>query len=306
MKFYFILQYRRMIRFLKELGLHPMIALVLIIIAFLGLSTYLFYKTEMAYLVYDLLMISILLRLGNQERNDSLKAIFGKSDYLRIRMLENGCLCFPFFLYLGYKQLYLPALLLVPIAIGLALIANLPKLQTTIPTPFKRIPFESIIGFRKSAWFLFLIYLLSGKALQVDNYNLGIFSLVVLFFIHMDFYSKPEEKYYCWIFAMGPTAYLGRKIKDGLIASSILTLPVFLAIIICFLGNYWITIAAQLLGYTYLISMILAKYSAFPGRLNIVHSIFYAVSILFPPLLIIIIPIFYIQAKRRLTNILGW
>lgn len=306
MKFYFILQYRRTIRLLDELGIHPFIASTLVVIAFVGLSKFLFIKTAMAGWIYLLVTISVLLNLGKKERNDQLKAIFNKTDYLLIRGLENGLLVLPFLLYLCYEGTYLLALALFPISVGLATSINLPRMQTTIPTPFKKFPFEFIVGFRKLAWFIFLIYLLAGKAVQVGNYNLGIFSLVVLFFLCMNFYAKPEDEYYCWIFSMRPKEFLFKKMITGLVCATALTLPILLAIMVFFPSNLWIIIAAQLLGYTYLISMILAKYSAFPGMLNIAHGIFYGISILFPPLLVIIIPIFYIQAKRRLTTILGW
>jgi len=306
MNFYFTLQYRRTIRSLKELELHPFIALIFAVLAFIGLSKFLFYKTDMASWVYCFLTVSALLNMGTKKRNDQLKTIFKKKDYLSIRILENGLLLLPFVLYLCYEQAFLLALVLIPIAVGLAVLTNFPQIQKTIPTPFKKFPFEFIIGFRKTVWFIFLIYLIAGKALQVGNYNLGIFSLAVLFFTSMSFYSKPEEEYYCWIFSIGPVAFLLRKIRDGIISISILTFPILIAAFVFFPENLWITIAVQLLGYIYLVSMILAKYSAFPGVLNLAHGIFYGISILFPPLLIIIIPIFYIQAKRRLTTILGW
>ena len=306
MKYYFALQYRRTIRLLDELGLHPVIALVLVVTAFLGLSKLLFIKTEVAGWVYWGMAISILTNLGKEKRNDQLKAIFNKRDYLKVRIWENGLLLLPFFLYLCWEQVFMLALTLIPISLGLAILTNLPQVQTTIPTPFKRFPFEFIIGFRKTVWFIFLVYLLFTKAIQVGNFNLGIFALGVLFFLSMSYYSQPEDEYFCWIFSMNPVEFLLKKIVSGLICLSILTLPMFIVITTLFPENILIIIAAQLLGYIYLTSMILAKYSGFPKGLNIAHGIFYGISILFPPFLIIIIPVFYIHAKRRLTTILGW
>jgi len=306
MKYYFSLQYRRIIRLLKELGIHPLLALFLCVIVFVGGSKFLFYKTETASWIYCFLTIGVLLNLGNKERNDRLKPIFNKKDFLLVRILENGLFLLPFIIYLCYEKAFLFALGLILISLGLALFTRLPKIQRTIPTPFRKFPFEFIVGFRKTALFIILIYLLAIKSIQVYNYNLGLFSLTVLFFTSMDFYSKPEEEYYCWIFAMGPKEFLLKKIRDGLICISILALPLFVGLLGFYPDKIWITIAIQLLGYIYLSSMILAKYSSFPGGLNIVHGILYAISIIFPPLLIIIIPIFFTQAKRRLTLILGW
>ena len=306
MKFYFTLQYKRTIRLLKELGIHPLLGLFLCVIAFIGGSKFLFYKTETASWIYCFLIVGILLSLGNKEHNDQLKPIFNKKDFLVIRILENGLFLIPFIIYLCYEKAFLFALGLIPISLGLAFFTNLPTFQRTIPTPFRKFPFEFIVGFRRTVFFIFLVYLLAVKAIEVNNYNLSIFSLVVLFFTSMGFYSKPEEEYYCWIFAMGPKEFLLKKIRDGLISSSIMTLPLFIGLLGFYPDKIWITIVIQILGCIYLSSMILAKYSAFPGGLNIVHGIFYATSIIFPPLLIIIIPFFFIQAKRRLTLILGW
>jgi len=306
MKYYFTLQYRRTIRLLKELEIPPLLAGFLCILAFVGGSKFLFYKTETANWIYCFMAIGALLILGNKVRNDQLKPIFNKKDYLLLRILENGFFLIPFILYLCYEKAFLYILGLIPISLGLALFTNLPKIQRTIPTPFRKFPFEFIVGFRKTVGYIFLIYLLAVKAIEVNNYNLGIFSLAVLFFISMGFYSRPEKEYYCWIFAMGPKEFLLKKIRNGLICSSILTLTLFIGLLGFYPDKIWITIVIQLLGYIYLSSMILAKYSAFPGGLNIVHGIFYAISIIFPPLLGIIIPIFYFQAKRRLTTILGW
>ena len=306
MKYYFTLQYRRTIRLLEALGIQPLLAGFLCLVAFIGGSKFLFYKTETANWIYCFLTLGTLLSLGNKERNDPLKSIFNKQEYLGIRILENGLVTIPFIIYLCYEKAFFFALGLIPISIGLALFTNLPKIKRTIPTPFRKFPFEFIVGFRKTALFVFLVYLLAIKAIEVDNYNLGIFSLAILFFTSMSFYSKPEEEYYCWIFAMGPKDFLLKKVKDGLICSSILMLPLFIGLIGFYPDKIWITIAIQFLGYIYIISMILAKYSSFPGGMNIVHGIFYGTSIIFPPLLMVIIPIFYIQAKRRLTTILGW
>jgi len=50
-------------------------------------------------------------------------------------------------LYLCYEQVFLLALILIPVSTGLAVLTNLPEIQKTIPTPFKKNPFEFIVGF---------------------------------------------------------------------------------------------------------------------------------------------------------------
>jgi hypothetical protein len=59
-----------------------------------------------------------------------------------------------------------------------------------------------------------------------------------------------------------------------------------------------------LLGYVYLVTIILAKYSGYPNEMNLLQGILIGISLLFPPILIGIIPFFYLQSIKRLNDIL--
>jgi hypothetical protein len=48
----------------------------------------------------------------------------------------------------------------------------------------------------------------------------------------------------------------------------------------------------------------LAKYSVFPEKLNIRFIIVFALTLLLPPLLLLIIPYLYIQSTKKLKEIL--
>lgn len=305
MNFYFTLQYRRMDRKLREAGIHPVLGMALFAMAFVALTEYLFSKTDIAAWIYGILAVSVLLQLGDKERNEPLQVIFSKQHYVQLRLVENGLTVLPFALYLLFKNHALIALGLIPISMALAAFNTRQRFRFVTPTPFKKFPFEFIVGFRKSWWLLAVGYFLTIKAIQVGNFNLGLFSLALIFLVGMSFYFKAEKEYFVWIFAMDVTAFLRKKILAALICISMLSLPILIALYSAFPEDIFTLIGFQLLGYLFLCSMVLAKYSAFPNEMNLPQAILYGLCLWFPPMLLIIIPIFYVQAKRRLKVIVA-
>ena len=64
-------------------------------------------------------------------------------------------------------------------------------------------------------------------------------------------------------------------------------------------------IALILLSYIYIITIILAKYSVYPNEINLPEIILIGTSIVFPPLLLGIIPFFYTKSIKQLKLILN-
>ena len=149
-----------------------------------------------------------------------------------------------------------------------------------------------------------MIYFLIGKAIQVDNFNLGVVSFGVLFLICMSFYLKPEPSYFVWVHADSPDSFLKRKLGWAFICATTMTVPALLSLIVFFPDYLIISIVVAVVGYIYLSSMVFAKYSAFPKEINVPQGIMYVISLWFPPLLLLVIPIFYKKAKRNLEQIL--
>jgi hypothetical protein len=305
MGFYFTLQYRRISRQLEAAGIHPVLGLLLFAVGFLGLSKYLFYKTAFAPWIFTLIALSTLLRLGSPDRNDQLRLVFGKLDYYRVRFLENSLAALPFVGFLLFERQFIFAIGLLPVALLLAMVKNQPALNIRLPTPFWKYPFEFIVGFRNTWWMIALSYFLCAQAIHVGNFNLGLFSLALCFLLGMSFYSKPERTYFVWIFAFDGPGFLRHKAITGLICVSILSAPVLIALYMAFPDKALVTTAVQAIGYCYLFSMVVAKYSAFPKEMNVPQGLLYGLSLWFPPMLLLVVPIFYIQSKRRLTSILG-
>lgn len=306
MKFYLALQVKRLERKLTEIGIQPILGYVLLLLGFLSLSKYLFYKTEFAVWIYGVVAVSSVLRLGDVKRNDLLRAIFRKKEFYQIRLLENVIVASPFFLYLLYEGRYLMSLLLLPLSL-LAVLANFRQsFFMTIPTPFRKFPFEFIVGFRKSLPFFLLAGFLLYKGIEIANFNLALFSLGLVFLMSMSFYLEPEALYFVWIFNSDASSFLRQKMLHALMCVSILSLPFLLLLCFYFPDKIWIMAITQFVGYGMLIAMLLAKYSAFPDTMSIPQGIFFALSLWFPPMLLITIPVFYAQSKKRLKPILEW
>jgi hypothetical protein len=306
LKFYFILQCKRIYRHIDEFGVIPIFGFAVLIAFFIWISNALFEKTWYASYVYISIGLGLSLKLGSVKRNVFLKKCFPSETYWKLRMLENLLFILPFNLFLVYKHCYLEAFLIVIITVGISFINNLEIKSVTIPTPFGKKPFEFVIGFRTTFWLFILFYIITFISVVVGNYNLGIFGLIAVFGICMSYYSKNEPLYYVWIYVMTPKAFLHDKIKTALLFSSILAVPIVVALSSCFpLEKLQITLLFMCLGYCFIILTILGKYHNYPSQVPILQAMAILVSLMFPPLLVIIIPYFYKRAIQNLNSILA-
>ena len=212
MKYYFSLQFTRTKRWFEELGLDPWLGMAISVVLFIIGSHFLFVKTELASWIYILLAGSIVANFSEKQRNDQLRLLYNKATRLKVRLIENGIVVLPYLLFLLYKGGYLFVVGLMVVAILLALFDFRKTATWVLPTPFRRFPFEFIVGFRKSYFIILLIYFLIGKAIQVDNFNLGVVSFGVLFLICMSFYLKPEPSYFVWVHADSPDSFLNLRV----------------------------------------------------------------------------------------------
>ena len=299
------MQIRRLNRTLKEIGIHPYIVYVLVLPVFVILSKLLFDKTEFADWIYIGIALLLGLRLTDKHRTEELVTLFPKKVFHLIRGLEHFALQLPFMLYLIYEQKFLFAGGLVLASCLLSLYRQQFGIGQVIPTPFKRIPFEFIVGFRQSVIFLLGVYFLLAKAIQVDNYKLSLFCIPVSFLICCSYYFIPEKTYFVWMFNMDTNQFLKHKIALGLFSGLIITLPLCIILMIAYPEVWYFILGLEMLGSVVLLTMILAKYSAFPNEMNIPQVILFVLCLVFPFLLPFAILIFYKQAKRRLIPILG-
>lgn len=301
---YFRLQQQILNRRLRALGIAPILGQGLALLLFVALSFYLFYKTTYAAYLYCVMALSLLAPLGEKERNEFLKVQFSKVDYRKIRALENGLIVLPFALFLGYKLQLVLAWLLIFLALLSSVINRNSRLNFTLPTPFYHFPFEYAQGFRQN-WALYLLaYFITWKAIEVDNFNLGVGSLALLGILGLIHYGKAENEYFVWIYACSAKQLLYKKIGTACGYLTLSALPLLLVLGVFFADKIWILLGVQVLTSLFLLTLILAKYSAYPGAMSVPQVLLLGISLWFPPLLFLVIPMFYRRAVERLNLIL--
>ena len=305
MKEYFQLQVKILNRRMIDFGLPVLIGYAILPVVFVLLSNYLFEKTEFANYVYGLFALIFISKLSEPKRNDFLKSIFNTYNYKKLRIVENIIYCLPFTLFLIYKKQFVFSITLNLFVICTMLFNFSTNLNAVIPTPFGKKPFEFTVGFRKSFYVFPIAYFLTYISVSVGNFNLGIFSMLLIGIICFSYYSKIENDYFVWNYNLSPKEFLIEKTKTCLLFFTFLILPIIITLGFSFISQIDILIVFILLCYAYLITIIFAKYSSFPNDMSISQGILIGLSLVFPPILILFIPLFYSQSIKKLNTILN-
>ena len=249
MKEYFLLQFKMLNRKMIDFGLPLLIGYALLPFVFVLLSNYLFEKTEFANYAYGLFALSFVLKLSEPKRNDFLKSIFNKHNYKKLRILENIIYCLPFTLFLIYKKQFVFSIILNLFVIITTLFNFSTNLNVTIPTPFSKKPFEFTVGFRKTFYVFPIAYFLTYISVSVGNFNLGIFSMLLIGITCFSYYSKTENEYFVWNYNLSSKEFLLEKMKTCLTYFSILSLPIIITLGISFFNQIDILIVFVFLCY---------------------------------------------------------
>ena len=305
MRDYFRLQYVLTNRKIKEAGLNPLWAYVLGLTAFILLSEYLFHKTELAKYLIILTCLGLQFKLSGIGRRDFLLLTFGDNQKKSIRILENVILSIPFVLFLVYKSLIVESITLLVGSIILAFSSFHSRSNLTIPTPFSKRPYEFSTGFRKTFFIFPLAYALTVLAVNVDNLNLGIFAFLLIFLVALSYYHRPEHEFYVWVHAETPQVFLRNKIFSASKNITLLATPIIISLLIFYPSKFDLIIICYFMGLLFLWTIILAKYSAYPREMNLPEGIMILLCIYFPPLLLLIIPLFYRKSIRKLKYLLN-
>ncbi|MFP5471359.1 MAG: hypothetical protein ACLGGV_07160 [Bacteroidia bacterium] len=182
---------------------------------------------------------------------------------------------------------------------------KIPSLKIRIATPFIKFAFEFIIGFRKTYFFILLIYLIFTVSILNNNYYVGIFSVIMLFeCIVLYQISYLEPKYFLLNFYYTPAEFLLFKIKTSIYQSIILIIipAIFLSII--FPNTIAPTLIVVTIGFFVVILSVIMRYSFYPDKMNSSVIAVIMISEWIPPSLVYLIPIMYSRAKINLKNIL--
>lgn len=292
-------------RKLKEAGINPVIGYVIGVAGFVLISEYIFQKTEFAKYLVLLISLSFLLMLSEKNRTDFLLTSFGDSTTKSIRIIENLTVFFPFTILLLYHNAILESASLFALAILLATVSVKTHFNFTIPTPFYKHPSEFTSGFRKSFYVFPIAYTLTFIAVSVDNMNLGIFAILIVFLVSLSYYTKPENEYYVWVHSDTPREFLIKKLKLASKNLFLLSLPILLSLVVYYPREIDLILLFFLIGLFFLWTIILAKYSTYPNGMNLPEGILLAFSIYFPPLLFALMPFFYKKSVKNLKGLLG-
>lgn len=304
MKEYFQLQIRMINRMFKEMGISLLFATLIFLLGFIGFSLLLFYKTTLAPYFYLFLFTILVLKLSESKRIEFLKFTFKDNYFKRIRLIENLLCCLPFLVFLLIKMEFIFALGLIIIAVLTSLIQLKTRIHFTTPTPFSKNPFEFLVGFRKTILIFPLIYSLTGIAVYFGNFNLAMFSLLLVFVVIFNFYTQPENEYFVWIFSKTANAFLFSKMSISLLYSTILMLPSFSILMLVYFSDLLIVLGLLTIAYLLVITAILTKYSTFPKEMSVFQGFLFVMSIFFPPLLLFAIPFFYNLSVKQLNSYL--
>ena len=288
----------------KDNGFNPFFAHVILAVGFSGLSIYLFKMTEFAEYIYLLSALTIVGNLSETRRTEFLKICFGERQLKIIRITENLIYSMPFLAFLLYKQLFVSAGLLFTSTVILALVNFRTSLNFTIWTPFSKQPFEFTSGFRNTFYLFFLAYILTIITVFVNNFNLGVFSMLLVFATTLSYYTKPENEFYVWTYNRNPRQFLFGKIKTAILYSSSLAIPIALVLAVFYYQNIGLILLFFAIGWAFLTAVIFAKYSAYPDEMNIPQGILLAICLWFPPVLIVLIPFLFRKSENQLSSLL--
>lgn len=302
--YYFNLQWLRVNRQLKEWGFQPIIGYLVMLAIFGGLSFYLFAKSHYASWIYLFLALSLVSGLSDPKRMDFLQQNISSNLIKIIRLIENILAIVPFMVILLFKAYIREALLLIIISTLMALFSFKTRYSINIPTPCSKYPYEFTAGFRKS-WFVFIFALiLTIIAVKINNFNLGLFS-VILYSINCALFNiAPEPFFFVWINHLDARGFLLRKSKIALFYTSLLALPSIVLLFFFFPSKIHLILGFHIMGLLLVITGVFSKYSSFPHEISVRKSLVILITIWLPILLLFTIPWFYLESKKNLKGIL--
>lgn len=304
MTFYFQLQMKRVFRTFEEAGINPVLGSGIAVILFTVASHLIVQREDYGSYLYLLVAVIFLNVLSESSRNNFLRGCFKSYDYRIVRVLENTFLAVPFAICFMVYGFYFFAFGLLALSIALSLFTHSFKSSFAFPTPFSKRPFEFVIGFRKAVLLIILSYAVGFVAIYIQNFNLAISTLAALFLIMITFYSLQEHTFFVWIHSMSAKSFILSKIVTAISFSLLLTVGLALPLIGFFPENLYLVLLIELIGITLVVTSLLGKYASFPSESSLVHSFIITFSLVFPYLLIFIIPFLYLRSRNKLTLIL--
>ena len=302
--YYFQFQFRRWNRHLIEFGIIPWIAYLLLIAAFVIISYIIFQRVEHAQYLYSAIAIFYMYSQQDNAKSRFMESLFSITDLYLVKVFENLSIAFAFAIFLIYKSHYLTAIGLMASCFFLSIKTNESNFTLKIPTPYSKFPYEFSIGFRKFYLVLAILGTVYCIGLFVENFNLSLVCILLIHFVFMSFYSDKEPKEIVWLHHHSPKDFLLYKIKVAFIYTFSSTIIFLVALCFFFPIDMKIAILLYFLTFFYIVLFILMKYAVFPRVINLPTGIIFFGSILFPPILLLLIPMYYSKSIQKLNPIL--
>jgi hypothetical protein len=279
------------------------LAAILLLVLFAGGSYFLAQRTPLAGWGILIALFIVLLPLTSKERYDHLRLIFKSKEVFKVRLIENALLSLPFMISLVWVD-WMAAVGAIIVVFGLTVKPLGRLIPYSIPTPFNRIPVAFPSGFRR----LLIVHLLSWVicvfAITIDNYNMGLFSIILNWLLIYAYYGKIEPLEYVWMNSSTPKNLIVNRMREGLLGALMLILPFVICFIILDPSQWYLPVAILFLGVLNLWNVILSMLGDFPEETTIPNGIIVALSLMLPPLLLVSLFYFYAKAKNNLKTIL--
>jgi hypothetical protein len=301
---YATLQFRIINRKIDAFGLPPSWGYVLGLSLFIIISLALFARVAYAEFIYVGMACGWLARLSEITRNDFLQTTFAGKAYRQVRLFENAVAVFPFAIFLGFQGAWVGFVLVWVASAIWAFYRIRAGKQLVIPTPFGRVPFEFVVGFRTTFLLLFIVYGVGWIAIWIGNGELGVLTILMAFYVCLSYYNQVESDYWVWSHSLTPRQFLHQKIRHAVIHSSWLVLPIVLPMSIVFFHHGVVIALFLVLGYVFLAFVIIQKYTVFPEMVNVGHVLLMVICMLFFPIAFIVLPMLYTRALKNLAHIL--
>lgn len=304
MRYYFKISFRILSRISYDSGVPIWLAIFLIfgIVVILGFICLRY--PEYGIYIIPYINIMVLLPLTGYERNKFLIQHFGKINKVIIRFLENLFLSLPTLL-IAFVFLKLEVSIFIILLVVIMSEISFGKATSSIPTPFKRYPFEFIVYLRRGFYLaVILAFSIIFIAIYANNFNLGIVVLGLLSLIALSAHQIRENELYVWNYNLSPSKFLRLKILRSIWQFVVLVIPSIILLLMGFSSKYIAIFSVLVTGAVLQTFAIILKYSVYPKALSIQDAIFILIISIFPPLLLLVMVKYYKRAKVNLSNML--
>ncbi len=301
MIFFFKLLYLSWLRYLKGIGLNPVITLAILLLLFV-LASIKIYSLEYGYSLYLMWALTILAKGSTVKRNNFLYLNYSNGLFYLLRMVENLIVISPFVIFYLVQNEILKSMSLILVAFAMVLLRSRSVKSIVILQPFSKYDYEWIAAFRK--YFLLPIPFLIGYCMGiiVHNYSLSLVCGGVLMLnLALPFQETIEKPVFIWQYKLSAVSFLKEKAKR--IFNYSLCFIGFFLLIIAFNPGKWLSILFVCFWclLTVIVSLI-TKYSRYPSSTSSVNqSLLVGASLaaLFQPYLI---PVVLFLAYSQLNN----